>query len=49
MKNPTTWLDVVGAVALSVFAFIVWPALALLAIGIFALLASRQLSRRLPR
>lgn len=40
----TTLLDLVGVAALVVFAWFCWPPLALLVVGVAALLASRKAS-----
>lgn len=42
----TTLLDLVAVVALAVFAFVVWPPLALLVLALAAALISYRLSRR---
>ena len=41
----STLLDLLGATALAVFAWFVWPPAALLVVGLAALLASRQAAR----
>ena len=41
----TTLLDVSGTALIALFAFFVWPPLALLVIGVSALLVSWRLSR----
>lgn len=41
----TTYLDAVGVALTSVFAFVIWPPLALLVLGAFALVASWQIQR----
>lgn len=45
VKYLTMCLDVAGVLALSLFAFLIWPPLALLVLGGFALLASWRLSQ----
>jgi hypothetical protein len=41
----TTLLDLLGAASLAVFAFLVWPPLVLLVVGVAALVASWKATR----
>lgn len=44
MKIPGTYLEICGAILVTLFAYAVWQPLALLLAGIFMLLAGRSLS-----
>lgn len=45
----TSYLDIAGAALVTIFAFVVWPPLALLTAGAFALWASYAMTPRKSR